>query len=114
MNELFDGLNFVRAYIHALLCLTKGTFDNHLEKLEHILSRLQQAGLKVNAKKSFFARGELEYRGYWITRDGIQPMKNKVEAIMKIAAPTNRKELHSFIGVVNYYRGMGIRRSLMR
>ena len=76
MNELFDGMDFVRAYIDDLLCLTTGSFEDHLEKLELILKRLQQTGLKVNAKKSFFARGELEYLGYWITRDGIQPMQN--------------------------------------
>ena len=111
MNELFDGMEFVRAYIDDLLCLTKDSFEDHLEKLERVFFKLQLAGLKVNAKKSFFARGELEYLGYWITRDGIQPMKNKVEAIMKIAEPTNRKQLRSFIGIVNYYRDMWVRRS---
>ena len=111
MNELFEGLDFVRAYIDDLLILTKGTYEDHLEKLERVFFKLQQAGLKVNAKKSFFARGELEYLGYWITRNGIQPMKNKVEAIMKIAEPKTRKQLRSFIGVVNYYRDMWVRRS---
>ena len=91
MHELFEGLEFVRAYIDNLLCITNGTYDDHLEKLERILIRLKDQGLRVNAKKSFFARGELEYLGYWITRNGIQPMKNKVAAIMKIARSTNRK-----------------------
>ena len=60
MSELFNGLEFVRTYIKDLLCLTKGAFKDHLEKLERILARLQRAGLKVNANKSFFARSELE------------------------------------------------------
>jgi len=111
MNELFEGLDYVRAYIDDLLVLTKGTFEDHLEKLETVFRRLQDAGLKVNARKSFFARGELEYLGYWITREGIQPMKDKVAAIMNIAEPKTRKQLRSFIGVVNYYRDMWIRRS---
>ena len=111
MSELMDGLEFVRCYIDDLLCLTKGNFDDHLDKLEHVFRRLKEAGLKVNAKKSFFARTELEYLGYWITRDGIQPLKEKVAAIMNIDTPTNRKELRSFIGIVNYYRDMWIRRS---
>ena len=111
MSELFNDLMFVRTYIDDILCLTKGTFDDHLEKLERVLHRLQQAGLKVNGKKSFFARHELEYLGYWITRDGIKPLPEKVSAILKLDTPRNRKELRSFIGIVNYYRDMWVRRS---
>jgi len=63
MSELMDGLTFVRTYINDLLCLTKGTFSDHLEKVELVLQRLQKAGLKVNVTKSFFARSQLEYLG---------------------------------------------------
>ena len=98
MSELFEGLEFVRTYIDDLLCLTKGDFDDHLEKLERILYHLREAGLKVNGNKSFFARTELEYLGYWITRDGMKPLPNKVKAILALDTPSNRKELRSFIG----------------
>ncbi|MEX1327357.1 MAG: reverse transcriptase domain-containing protein, partial [Desulfobacterales bacterium] len=111
MMELFDGMDYIRAYIDDLLVLTAGDYDDHLNKLEKTLQRLQEAGLKVNAPKSFFARGELEYLGYWITRDGIKPISKKVEAIQRIAQPTNKKELRRFIGIVNYYRDMWVRRS---
>ena len=73
--------------------------------------RLRTAGLKVNFKKSFFLKGELEYLGYWITRQGIKPLDKKVEAIKKIAPPKTRKELRSFIGLLNYYRDMWPKRS---
>jgi hypothetical protein len=111
MSELMDGLAFVRTYIDDLLFLTKGTFSDHLEKVELVLQRLQKAGLKVNVAKSFFARSQLEYLGYWITRTGIKPVYDKVKAVLKIAEPKTRKELRSFIGVVNYYRDMWVRRS---
>ena len=111
MSELMEGLDFVRTYIDDLLILTKGSYEDHLEKLERVLIRLQKAGLRVNGNKSFFARTELEYLGYWITRDGIKPLPAKVAAIMKLAEPTTRKELRSFIGIVNYHRDMWIRRS---
>ena len=65
----------------------------------------------MNAKKSFFGRSELEYLGYWITQRGIRPVTKKVDAICKIAAPKTRRELRRFIGMVNYYRDMWIRRS---
>ena len=111
MMELFDGMEFVRAYIDDLLILTKGDYSEHLQKLEEVLMRVQEAGLKINAPKSFFARAELEYLGYFITRDGIKPMPKKIEVIQKIVAPKNKKELRCFIGIVNYYRDMWIRRS---
>jgi len=46
MSELMGGLAFVRTYIDDLLCLTKGTFSDHLEKVELVLQRLQKAGLR--------------------------------------------------------------------
>jgi hypothetical protein len=111
MSELFDGLDFVRTYIDDLLCCTDSTFTDHLEKLREIFKRLREAGLKVNARKSFFAKTELEYLGYWITRDGIQPLAKKVEAIKAMTEPNTKSELRKFIGMVNYYRDMWIRRS---
>ena len=48
----------------------------------------------------------MEYLGFWVTRTGIQPINNKVEAIVNIMPPKNKKYVHSFIGLVNYYRDM--------
>jgi len=111
MSELVDGLALVRTCIDDLLCLTKGTFSDHLEKAELVLQRLQKAGLKVNVTKSFFARSQLECLGCWIARAGIKPVHDKVKAVLKIAEPKTRKELRSFIGVANCHRDMWVRRS---
>ena len=111
MNELFGEFPYVRAYIDDLLVITKGSLEDHLEKLDAVFTKLTAAGLKVNAEKSFFCTGETEYLGYWITRDGIKPMPKKVHAMLKIAEPTTKKQLRGFIGLVNYYRDMWVRRS---
>ena len=111
MSELFAGFDFVRTYIDDLLIISKGSFEDHLSKVDSVLIELEKAGLKVNATKSAFAQEELEYLGYWITREGILPLQKKIDAIQNIARPTNVKELRSFIGLVNYYRDMWKRRS---
>ena len=105
------GLEFVRAYIDDLLVISKTTWDDHLMKLETVLKRLKKAGLKVNAKKSFFGKEELEYLGYWITRKGVMPVPTKIDAIKNIATPKTTKDVRKFVGIVNYYRDMWIRRS---
>jgi len=106
-----DGLAFVRTHIDDLLCLTKGTFSDHLKKAEPVLQRLQKAGLEVNVAKSLFARSQLEHLGCWITRTGIKPVHDKVKAVLKIAEPETRKELQSFVGVANHHRDMWVRQS---
>jgi transposase InsO family protein len=112
MSELMAGLDFARAYLDDLLIIsTEKGFDKHLEKLEQVLNRLSEAGLKINAVKSFFARTELEYLGYQISREGIRPNQKKVAAILQIQAPKTRKQLRRFIGMVNYYRDMWPQRS---
>jgi hypothetical protein len=114
MSSLVQDLEYCRAYIDDLLVLTQGDWSLHLEQLDLeqldiVLTRLESAGLKVNANKSFFGRSE-EYLGFWIT-SGVQPIPKKVDAMHNIAAPMTRRELRRFIGKVNYYRDMWIRRS---
>jgi Reverse transcriptase (RNA-dependent DNA polymerase) len=108
MSTLFFDLEFIRTYIDNLLVITKSDWHDHLHHLDIIFTRLHDAGLKVNAKKSFFGKDELEYLGYWIMRAGIQPIAKKVEAIKNIAPPKTKRELRHFIGIVNYYRDMWV------
>ncbi len=54
MSELMESLEFVRAYLDDLLCISKLSLEDHLEKLEVVLWQLCDAGLKVNAVKSTF------------------------------------------------------------
>jgi hypothetical protein len=67
--------------------------------------------MRVNISKSKFFAEQIEYLGYWITRQGIQPMRSKVEAILNIKVPKARKELRQFIGIVSHHRDMWFRRS---
>ena len=64
MMELMASLEFVRAYIDDLQCITKGTLEDHLAKLDLVRSRLQDVNLKINAHKSKFCATETEYLGY--------------------------------------------------
>ena len=104
MSNLMQKLEFARAYLDDLLLISRDSFDQHLNDLEPALTRLSDTGLRINTSKSSFCKAELEYLGYWITRNGIRPVTKKVEAIQKIKPPKSSKELQTFIGMVNYYR----------
>ncbi|MFM8622678.1 MAG: pol polyprotein, partial [Holophagaceae bacterium] len=111
MSQLMAGLEFVRVYLDDCLIVNKKDFTDHINKVEQALQRISDAGLRINANKSYFGRNAIEYLGYWVTREGIQPLPSKVEAMLNMEEPKNRRELRAFIGLVNYYRDMWRRRS---
>jgi transposase InsO family protein len=113
INDVMSGLENVRAYLDDILITTSGTFEDHLTTVEQVLQRLENIGFAVNVKKSSFAVSEIEYLGYWITREGIQPQPKKVEAIVQLKPPKTKRQLRHFLGMVNYYRDMWRRRSHM-
>ena len=61
MMELLESLEYVQAYIDDLLCISRNSLKNHLEKLKEVLRRLRNTSLKVNAGKSTFCTLEIEY-----------------------------------------------------
>ncbi len=109
--DLMEALEYVRAFIDDLLVITRGTLEDHLDKLREVLRRLREAGLKVNATKSFFCTHEIEYLGYILTRGGIKPQPKEVQAILALNPPNNVKELWHFLGMVQYYRDMWAKHS---
>ena len=46
---------------------------------------------------------EMEYLGFWVTQNRIQPKNRKVEAIVNMKPPKTTEQMRVFIGLVNYY-----------
>jgi len=69
-------------YVDDILVTTPGTYTDHFNALTPVLHRLEAAGFRANMRNYTFATSALEYLGYWITRNGIQPQPKKVEAIL--------------------------------
>ena len=111
MSELMQGLEYVRAYIDDVAIFGNASWEEHLTQVDTVLQRLRDAGLKVNGLKSFFGMKEVEYLGYILTQNGVKPQPKKVEGLLNIAPPKTVRQLRSFLGAVNYYRDMWMRRS---
>ena len=68
----------MRTYLDDLLVITRGTFDDHLVKIEAVLKQLKEVRLRANAPKCGFALHETEYLRYLLTRKVIKPQPEKI------------------------------------
>ena len=66
-----------------------------------MLTRLQQAELKLKPIKCNFAQSRVEYLGHILIPEGVTPNE---QAVKQFSKPTCCKEVQSFLGLVNFYR----------
>ena len=77
--------------------------EAHLRNLEEVLSRLQEAGLRLRKEKCSFQSKEVVYLGHKIDAEGIHTLDEKVKSIQEVPAPKNVSELQTYLGLLNYY-----------
>ena len=79
-------------------------YNEHLQRLEEVLKRLQNANLKLSPNKCHFMKTKVTYLGHIVSRGEIKPDQAKVKAIAEYPQPKEVKELRSFIGLASYCR----------
>ena len=98
MENLLQELPQVSVYIDDIL-ITGHTESEHVANVEKVLERLSLAGMNLRREKYIFIPPEVQYLGHKITKHGIEPTEEKVEAIVQSPCPTDV----SLVGLINYY-----------
>ena len=80
-----------------IICVTNGTIEEHERELRKVLTKLQEAGYRASERKTELFKKELTWLGYLINKNEVKPIQDKTDAITKLKAPTNTKELKSFL-----------------
>ena len=103
MDHILGDIPHTFVYLDDIL-IASTTREEHMQDLERVFTILNQNGLVVNRKKCILGKSKIEFLGHEVDSQGIRPLKEKVEAILAVKAPTSIKELQRFHGMVNYYR----------
>ncbi len=84
-----EDLEYVQAYLDDLLCISRSSLEDHLAKTQRGTQAPLRRRTESQCKNSTFCALEIEYLGYILTREGIKPQSNKVQAILTIQPPKN-------------------------
>ena len=80
------------------------SFEEHLQRLDKVLTRLREHGLKLKPSKCTFLAEKITYVGHELSSNGVSPNPDKISAVADWKQPTGVKELRSFLGFCGYYR----------
>ena len=105
MHDTFADMEDVEFYMDDIGCFSN-SWDTHLHLLKEVLQCLQSVGFTINPLKYKWAVKETDFLGHRLTPTGIKPWKKKIDTILHLKPPSNIKELHTFLGMVNYYCNM--------
>ena len=103
INKVLDNIDFAMGYLDDIIIFSRSE-EEHLDHIEQVFKRLEEAGLKLSLEKCSFFKKHIQYLGHLLSEEGIQPLPEKLESIAKMPRPKNQKEVKQFLGLIGYYR----------
>ncbi|KHJ89406.1 integrase core domain protein [Oesophagostomum dentatum] len=102
-----DFKKYLRArvfiYIDDLI-ITSETPEEHLRDIDEVLGKIEVIGMKLKASKCEFARDEITFLGFVLSKDGIRPNPEKTKAIDQYPIPKTASDVRAFLGMCSFFR----------
>jgi len=105
MTEVFKelGNSFLKIFVDDLNVHSE-KWQDHLQHLGVVLSRLREVNLKLNPSKCCFAAGSIVFLGHVVSKEGTRPDPGKIDVVWRFPVPTTVTNVRSFLGLTGYYR----------
>jgi hypothetical protein len=104
-SEVLNGLvnHILEIYIDDVVthAATEGEF---VKRLRLIFERFRKFNIKLSPNKCEFGMSEIEILGHKITKDGVHFSGKKLQGVNDVKLPQTGTQLHSFLGLANYFR----------
>ena len=99
MDNTIQGIQGLFCFLDDILIVSKGSFTEHNEIVDEVLSMLDKEGFALKLSKCEFSKTKLIWLGFEIDETGVRPKHSKIEAVMALQPPKSLKQLRSFMGI---------------
>lgn len=105
MEKTLGDMNLIEVLVYLDDIIVFGrTLEEHEKRLEKVLKKLHDEGLKLSLERYHFYQPSVNYLGHIISAEGVAIDPQKLEAVTSWPRPTKVTELRSFLGFCSYYR----------
>ena len=105
MMAVLAGLTWKECLVYLDDVVAFGrSFEEALSSLDHVLTAVSEANLKLNLKKCKLFKRQVKFLGHIVTCEGIAPDPDKVSSVREYGKPQNVHDLRRFIGLASYFR----------
>ena len=103
LDQCFGHLQNVIVIADDIMVIGKQpNHKDHDLALTTLLNTARKCNMYLNYEKLQYKQKEVEFFGETYTTDGCKPAQSKINAIQEMPAPQCKKQVQSFIGMVNY------------
>ena len=105
MHYIFSNMVYkcVVIYLDDIFIYNR-TYEEHVESVREVCRSLLKEKFYLKESKCQFLTKPLEILGHVLTPEGLSADPIKRQKIMDHPAPSNRRQLRGFMGIVNYLR----------
>lgn len=106
INAIFRGLAASGDAIIYLddIVVPAADYKEGLQRLKRVLNTASEHGLVIKWAKCQFLQTRIEYLGYVIENNCVEPSEQKTDAVKRFPEPANVRSLQSFLGHTGYFR----------
>jgi transposase InsO family protein len=105
MEQVLDGIEGLIIYQDDILLHAKSS-SQLASRVASVLQRLEQKAVTINSDKSVLNVERVKFLGHILTPSGIFPDPDIVNKITSLPPPKNKRELESFLGLINFFGRM--------
>ncbi|GBM35623.1 Retrovirus-related Pol polyprotein from transposon 297 [Araneus ventricosus] len=103
MAEILHGWeHFPVPYLDEV-AIYSNSWEEHLNHLNGILTKIKDAGLTIKPIKCKFAEDRVKYLERTVGHGIRTPNEVKVKAVLKFSVPTAKSQVKAFLGLAGYY-----------
>ena len=104
LKNIFPERKNLWTYLDDVILTHNGTWEEAVDDIIEVLSRLHKHGLKLSPKKANLFKEHVVFLGFLLQRGTISIPDERIQGFLEVPPPTDRLALRKFLNSLGFFR----------